>query len=166
MTHPPLRICFVCMGNICRSPTAEAIMRHQVTEAGMVDRVEIESAGTGDWHVGEAPDPRAAAEGRRRGLHVSGEGRQFRAHDFARFDLVVAMDRENEASLSGIAPDESARSRVHLLRAFHEESRLAGALDVPDPYFGGDNGFAMVFDIVENGCRGLLAHLTEGPLRG
>lgn len=164
MNGPPIRVCFVCLGNICRSPTAEGVMRHLVDAADLAGRIEIDSAGTGAYHVGEPPDRRSAAAGRRRGIMLDGASRQFRRADFDRFDLVVAMDRENEAHLLALAPDEESRSRVHLLRSFHGRSLAAGDLDVPDPYYGGGDGFELVLDIVEDGCRALLAHLHEEHL--
>src|SRR5438067_2363800 len=99
---PPVRLCFVCLGNICRSPTAAAVMARRVEEAGLADRITVESAATGDWHVGEAPDRRAVAEARRRGVEMTSRARQFGPRDFARFDLVLAMDASNVAALRAI----------------------------------------------------------------
>ncbi|MGI9539347.1 MAG: low molecular weight protein-tyrosine-phosphatase [Miltoncostaeaceae bacterium] len=164
MSDLPVRVCFVCLGNICRSPTAEGVMRYLLEGADLTDRVEIDSAGTGAYHGGEQPDRRAAAACRQRGIVLEGASRQFRRNDFDRFDLVVAMDRDNEAHLLELAPDDGARARVHLLRSFHGRSLAAGDLDVPDPYYGGGDGFELVLDIVEDGCRGLLAHLHEEQL--
>jgi protein-tyrosine phosphatase len=150
------RICFVCLGNICRSPTAEGVMRHLVEQAGRARDFEIDSAGTGAWHVGEPPDARARAAARERGVTLNGEARQFRREDFARFDYVVAMDRENQRALERLAPDPAAREKIHLLRSF--ESDAGGRdRDVPDPYYEG--GFDLVFDICEAACRGLLARI-------
>jgi len=154
-----IRVCMVCLGNICRSPTAEAAMRHLVAAEGLAKAISIESAGTGSWHVGEPPDERAQEAGRRRGIVVEGEARQFRARDFERFDLVIAMDLTNRDSLVKLAPNEQARAKVHLLRSFDPAS--ARDLDVPDPYYGGRDGFDRVFDICEAGCRGLLDHVRE-----
>ena len=139
-------------------------MRHLLDGADLADRIEIDSAGTGAYHVGEPPDRRSAAASRRRGIALEGASRQFRRADFDRFDLVVAMDRENEAHLRELAPDEEARARVRLLRSFHDESVARGDLDVPDPYYGGGDGFELVLDIVEDGCRALLVHLHEEHL--
>lgn len=154
----PTRICFVCLGNICRSPTAAAVMADLVNRQGVAERVLIESAGTGGWHVGDGPDRRAAAEARRRGIPMAHHARQFTARDFARFDLVVAMDGENVADLRALAPDANAAAKVVLLRSF-DPSAEAGA-GVPDPYYGGPEGFAHVFDLVDRACRGLLTTLT------
>jgi protein-tyrosine phosphatase len=157
-----VRLCFVCLGNICRSPTAAAVMARRVEEAGLGDRVAIESAGTGDWHVGEGPDARAVSEARRRGIRMTGCAQQFRPRDFARFDLVLAMDEANVASLQAIAPDGAARAKIRLLRSF--DPRAGHDLAVPDPYFGGSDGFATVFDTIDAACRGLVAAIREGRL--
>jgi protein-tyrosine phosphatase len=160
MSAAPLRVSFVCLGNICRSPTAEAVMRHLVKEAGLAERVRVDSAGTGDWHVGEARDARSAAVGRRRGIPLAGHARQWQRADFARFDYVLAMDRKNQRDLLELAPDDEARAKIHLLRAFDPASGRDDD-DVPDPYYGGPDGFDRVFDICEAACRGLLAHLRR-----
>lgn len=162
MSDPVVRLCFVCLGNICRSPTAEAVMAHHLAEAGLSSRVRVESAGTGHWHVGEPPDRRAAAEARRRGITMRSRARQFRPDDFEQFDLVLAMDHENLRDLERLAPHEEARRKLALLRAFDP---AAEDLTVPDPYFGGPEGFAHVFDLVDSACRGLLDHLRRTHLR-
>jgi protein-tyrosine phosphatase len=155
-----VRVCFVCLGNICRSPTAEAVMRQRVAEAGLSDAIEVESAGTGSWHVGDPPDARAAQEARARGLVMDGRAQQFRAADFGRFDLVLAMDEENAAYLRRIAPDADAAAKVRLLREF--DPHAAGDdLSVPDPYYGGPEGFSTVFGLVDAACRGLVEHLRR-----
>jgi protein-tyrosine phosphatase len=154
-----IRLSFVCLGNICRSPTAQAVMRHLIDEAGLQDQIEIDSAGTGEWHVGEPRDPRSSAVGRRRGIPLYGRARQFQPGDFARFDYVLAMDKQNRDALLELAPDESAAAKVHLLREFDPASPPES--DVPDPYYGGPEGFDRVFDICEAACRGLLDHLRR-----
>lgn len=154
-----VRISFVCLGNICRSPTAEAVMRHLVREAGLDEHIAIESAGTGGWHVGEGRDRRSAEVGRRRGMPLSGRARQFAAADFARLDQVLAMDGDNLSDLVAMAPDEGARAKVRLLRSYDPASP-PGA-DVPDPYYGGPQGFERVFEICEAACRSLLAELRR-----
>jgi protein-tyrosine phosphatase len=145
------------MGNICRSPTAEGVMRAIVREAGLEDRIEIDSAGTGGWHAGEPPDARASEAAHRRGVSLAGAARQVVAEDFERFDLIVAMDRENLRGLLAVAPDHDAAEKVRLLREFDPES--TGDLDVPDPYYGGERGFETVLDQVQAACRGLLGEL-------
>jgi protein-tyrosine phosphatase len=151
-----MKLLFVCLGNICRSPTAEGVMRRLVREAGLEDRVELDSAGTGDWHVGSPPDARATAAAGRRGTALEGAARTVSAEDFARFDLLLAADRQNRADLLARAPDDEARAKVRLLREFDPASVAAGELEVPDPYYGADGGFDEVLDIVEAACRGLL----------
>jgi protein-tyrosine phosphatase len=145
-----MRILFVCMGNICRSPTAEGVMRRLLTDTGLDEVVEVDSAGTGGWHAGEPPDARATTAARRRGVALEGGARQVRREDFDRFDLIVAMDRENLRELQARAPGDEAREKVRL---------LAPGQDVPDPYYGGDRGFETVLDMVEVACRDLLDEL-------
>jgi protein-tyrosine phosphatase len=145
-----MRILFVCMGNICRSPTAEGVMRRLIADAGLDDVVEVDSAGTGGWHAGEPPDARATTAARRRGVTLEGGARQVRPEDFDRFDLIVAMDRENLRELRALAPDDGAREKLRL---------LVEDQDVPDPYYGGDRGFETVLDMVGAACRDLLDEL-------
>jgi protein-tyrosine phosphatase len=155
----PVSLLFVCMGNICRSPTAEAVMRRLVAEEGLEDLVRIDSAGIGAWHVGEAPDARATAAAAARGTTLAGVARQVTAADFTDHDLLLCADRANVRDLLAIAPDEEAASRVRLLREFDPDAD--GDLDVPDPYYGGEQGFDHVLDLVEAACRGLLAQLRS-----
>lgn len=155
----PVRVCFVCLGNICRSPTAEAAMRQLVATERLSDAIEIESAGTGDWHVGEPPDRRARAAAKRRGLDITGRARRFIPKDFERFEYVVAMDRHNYRDLVDLAPDETARRRVRLFRDFDPDGPRNA--DVPDPYYGDGDGFETVLDICTSSCRGLLSHIRE-----
>ena len=143
-----MRILFVCMGNICRSPTAEGVMRRLIADAGL--DVEVDSAGTGGWHAGEPPDERATLAAQRRGVTLEGAARQVRPSDFRRFDMLIAMDRSNLGELLALAPDEEAAAKVRL---------LVPDADVPDPYYGGDRGFENVLDMVEAACRQLLEEL-------
>jgi protein-tyrosine phosphatase len=152
-----VRVLFVCLGNICRSPTAEGVMRELVRAAGLEDSIELDSAGTGAWHVGHSPDQRATAAARGRGVVLEGEARQVTYRDFEDFDLILAMDRSNLRDLQALAPPE-ARSRVRLLREFDPAS-AAGDLDVPDPYYGGEGGFEEVLDLVRAACVGLLEEI-------
>jgi protein-tyrosine phosphatase len=154
-----VRILFVCLGNICRSPTAEGVMRHVLREEGLEDQVEVDSAGTGGWHVGAPPDERATEAARKRSIVLEGAARKFAPGDFSRFDLVLAMDEENRRDLLAIAPDEDAREKVRMLREFDPASDGSGDLDVPDPYYGGDEGFEHVLDLVEAATRGLVEEL-------
>jgi protein-tyrosine phosphatase len=153
-----VRILFVCMGNICRSPTAEGVMRHLLAEERLEDVIELDSAGTGGWHAGDPPDRRATAAARARGIALDGAARQVRPDDFEEFDLILAADRENVAALRAIAP-AGTEGKVRLLREFDPHSEGAPDLDVPDPYYGGERGFEDVLDLVEAACRGLLAQV-------
>jgi protein-tyrosine phosphatase len=151
-----MRLLFVCMGNICRSPTAEAVMRHVLRREGLEGEIEIDSAGTGGWHVGAPPDERATAAARARGVVMEGAARQVSARDFDDHDLLLAADRENAAALRAIAPDREAAAKVRLLREWDPH---ASDLDVPDPYYGDGRGFEDVLDMVQAACRGLLDDL-------
>ncbi len=151
-----VRILFVCMGNICRSPTAEGVMRHLLAKDGLMEEIEVDSAGTGAWHAGSPPDRRATAAARTRGIVLEGEARQVTEEDFDDFDLLLCADAENVAALRAVAPP-GAEERIRLLRSYDPAGD--GDLDVPDPYYGGDQGFEDVLDQVEAACRGLLAEL-------
>ena len=156
---PVVRVLFVCMGNICRSPTAEGVMRALVIEAGLSDRIVLDSAGTGGWHAGAPPDTRATAAAAVRGIELDGAARQVRRRDFEEFDLLIAMDAENARDLRRLAPDDGAAAKVRRLREFDP---LAGEdLDVGDPYYGGEDGFGRVLDHVQAACDGLLDELRE-----
>jgi protein-tyrosine phosphatase len=157
--RPLVSVCFVCLGNICRSPTAEGVMKTLLRRAGLQGKVAVESAGTADYHVGELPDPRARAAANARGVSLDSRAQQFERADFERFDYVLAMDAENLKNLSALAPNEAARQRLGLLRAFDPESPEAAA--VPDPYHGGADGFEEVLDLCEAACAGLLEHLRR-----
>jgi len=153
-----MRILFVCMGNICRSPTAEGVFRRLVQERAPHLPLEIDSAGTHDYHVGEPPDSRAVAAAARRGVDLRGlRARQVSDADFERFDLIVAMDRLNQATLVERAPVE-VHERIRLFMEFATASDLA---DVPDPYYGGPIGFERVLDLAEEAATGLLDEVTR-----
>jgi protein-tyrosine phosphatase len=154
-----VRLLFVCMGNICRSPTAEAVMRDLVTREGLDGAIEIDSAGTGAWHVGEPPDPRSTAAAKARGIVMEGAARQVTDADFEAYDLLLAADEQNVAALRAVAPDDGAAAKVVLLRAFDPAAVAAGDVEVPDPYYGGASGFDDVLDMVDAACRGLLERL-------
>jgi protein-tyrosine phosphatase len=148
------------MGNICRSPAGENVMRHLVTQAGLDDRIICDSAGTIGYHVGEKPDPRMSAIGLQRGIHFQGRSRQFRVNDFDDFDLILAMDEKNLNDILRLARTESDRKKVkpfcHFVEAFPDR-------EVPDPYYGGPAGFEHVMDLMADGCQHLLKHLQQSP---
>jgi protein-tyrosine phosphatase len=154
-----LRLCFVCLGNICRSPIGEGVMRHLLREASLAERVEVDSAGTAGYHAGDAPDARARSAGRRVGIDVGGRARQFKRADFERFDYVLAMDRSNFEDLCELAPDAPARAKVHLLRSFDAASPPGAS--VPDPYYGGVEGFDEVVELCIAACKSLLEHIRQ-----
>ncbi len=154
----PTRVLFVCWGNICRSPTAEALMRRVVDEAGLGGVVEVDSAGTSAEHAGDAPDRRAVAEADRRGLDLRPlRARRVRPDDWERYDLLLVADGAVERALLRHAPDDAARARVHRMTAFGPD---AAVHDVPDPYYGGPDGFGQVYDLLERACRGLVDHIA------
>ncbi len=130
-----------------------------VAEAGLRQSIELDSAGTGSWHVGEPPDERATQAARGRGIALESVARQVRVEDFERFDLILAMDRSNERTLRQLAPDERSRAKIHLLREFDPASSGHDDLDVPDPYYDSQRGFEIVLDLVQAACTGLLAHV-------
>ncbi len=151
-----ISVLFVCLGNICRSPTAEAVFRTLAAREAPHLHLIVESAGTADYHVGRSPDARAQAAARRRGYDMSGlRARMIEQRDFERFDLILAMDRSNLTALQHLAPP-AARDRVKLFLEFAQD---ADALEVPDPYYGGPNGFEEVLDLIEAASLGLLQHL-------
>jgi len=151
------RVLFVCMGNICRSPTAEGVFKHLVGKNGLSADIESESVGTHDYHIGEPPDARSQAAAGRRGYDLSAlRARQVNQDDFAAFDYVLAMDEVNLAALRRICPAHY-RERVKLFLEFAPE---AGRRDVPDPYYGGAQGFEEVLDLVELAAQGLLKHIA------
>ena len=163
MSAPPgrerrcTRILFVCMGNICRSPLAEALFQNLLERRGLQSGYMVASAGTGNWHVGDPADGRMRATARRHGIELRGRAQQVSPQDFDRFDLMLAMDRANLSQLGRMARDDSDRARIRLLREFDPQ---AGAdLDVPDPYFGGADGFERVYEMVARACEHLLREL-------
>lgn len=151
-----MRVLFVCTGNICRSPTAAGVFAHFVREAGLAESIHVESAGTHDYHAGEAPDRRAQDHARRRGYDLSAlRARQVRRRDFEEFDVIVAMDRGHLTILEDNCPDEQ-RAKLRM---------LVRGRDVPDPYYGGPEGFERVLDLIEAGCLALLSEVRE-TMRG
>jgi protein-tyrosine phosphatase len=158
----PVRICFVCWGNICRSPAAEATMRWLVDDAGCNDVITVDSAGTSSEHLGEPPDRRTIKEARRRGLDVEGHRVwRFESDDFDRFDLVLVVDRVNERRLLDRAPTPEARAKVRLLRSFVPDDMYDQ--EIPDPWYGADKDFILTFDLVAEACVAVLEHLRCRP---
>lgn len=154
MSAKPVRVLFVCLGNICRSPTAEAVFARDVRAAGLDPHFEIDSAGTGDWHAGELAHPPTRAHASTRGIEITHRARQIRPSDLDTFDHVLVMDESNLENVLALAKSEAHRAKVRLFRD-HEPG--AEGAEVPDPYYTGQ--FAEVFEICERASRGLLAHL-------
>jgi len=151
------KILFVCLGNICRSPVAEAVFAHVAGQAGHGDRFELDSAATGSWHEGNPPDPRAVAAAAARGIDLSDlRARQVCQQDFVKFDLILAMDAANHATLMALAPQHTAEK----IQLFLDDTPDNPQREVPDPYYGGEDGFEDLLDLVEEGSRALLARLT------
>jgi protein-tyrosine phosphatase len=147
------KVLFVCMGNICRSPSAEGVFRHLVTDAGLSDVVSIDSAGTHAFHIGEAPDARAQAAARKRGYEMTHcEARQVTTDDFREFDLILAMDWENLSAMQQQCPKQYQHKLMLLMRFANEFEEAT----VPDPYYGGPEGFGKVLDYLEDACQGVL----------
>lgn len=155
----PTRILFVCLGNICRSPLAAGVFRHLADASGADGLFRVDSAGTGAWHVGEPPDPRSRRVARKHGIELDGRARQVTPDDLSDFDVVVAMDRDNLARLETLRDARDAPAQLHLLREFDPDAE--DDLEVPDPYYGGRDGFDHVYTIIERSCRALLEELLE-----
>ena len=152
-----MKVLFVCLGNICRSPTAEAGLRKLAVEKGLSGRLKVDSAGTNGFHIGQSPDPRSIKFAAKRGIDLTPlRGRQIVRADFDRFDYVIAMDNENVRQLTALCP-ESMRSKISLLLAYADRCNYR---EVPDPYYGGTREFELVLDLIESGCRGLLDQLV------
>jgi protein-tyrosine phosphatase len=153
-----IRVLFVCLGNICRSPTAHGVMEALVADSDLGFKVVVESAGTGAWHIGHPPDPRSQAAAKKRGFDLSHQrARRVAVEDFHEFHHIVAMDEENVADLEALRP-KGATAELSLLLSHSDEVTL---ISVPDPYYGGGNGFEQVLDLVEQGCAGLLEELRR-----
>jgi len=157
------RILFVCMGNICRSPAGENVMRSMVEAEGIGDRFDLDSAGTISMHSGNSPDSRMIEAGRARGLPMTGRARHVKAADLGKFDLILAMDDENLSYLQGLSCDGGESAELRLFCDFCTEHE---ADNVPDPYYGGAAGFETVLDLLEDGCSGLVAKWRAGELPG
>ena len=156
------RVLFVCLGNIVRSPLAENMFAHLVEQAGLSEKYETDSAGTAAYHVGESPDTRMRRVAAGHGLVYDGKGRQFEPHDFDAFDLIIAMDDSNYDNILDLARDSEDETKVHMMRAFDPEGSPNDA--VPDPYYGGIDGFEHVYQIVKRASKGLLDALEAGEI--
>lgn len=154
----PVRILFVCLGNICRSPAAEGVLRTVATRAGLADRLHIASAGTASYHVGQPPDARMTAAASRRGHALNSRARHLHAADLDLYDLVLVMDEANRRDVLALASTDTARAKV---RPFATFCRHPAATEIPDPYYGGPEGFDHVLDLLEDGCVNLLDHLRH-----
>ncbi|MEU3792149.1 low molecular weight protein-tyrosine-phosphatase [Streptomyces fructofermentans] len=156
----PYRVCFVCTGNICRSPMAESVFRARVVEAGLDGAVEVDSAGTDGWHEGDGADPRTVSVLEEHGYDGGHTARRFRAEWFARLDLVVALDAGHQRALRRLAPTPEDAAKVRLLRSYDPDA-AGHDLDVPDPYYGGMDGFEECLEMVEAASAGLLAVIEK-----
>ena len=154
------RICFVCLGNVIRSPLAEGMFRHLAEQAGVDHKYELDSAGTGSWHVGERPDSRMRRVAASHGLKYDGRSRQIQKHDLEKSDLIIAMDLENKSVLERMARTPEEKARIHLLREFDPYGGETAA--VPDPYYGGIDGFEETYRIIERSCKALLEKRESG----
>lgn len=157
------KILFVCLGNICRSPAAEGVMRGLVDRQGQSDRWEIDSAGTGRYHIGDLPDRRMRQAGARRGYEFRHICRQVRESDFERFDLIIGMDADNVRNLRRMAPDIASEAKVHAMGEWLDGEKT-GYDFVPDPYYEGAEGFELVLDLLEAGCGRLYDEIVNGKV--
>ncbi len=154
-----MKVLFVCLGNICRSPSAEGVFRRAVEQAGLEQRITVDSCGIGDWHVGNPPDARAQAAARRRDIDISGLGaRQFSRDDFHAFDYILPMDYGNLRDIRAMEPD-AHKAHIELFLAFAGMPQG----EVPDPYYGGAQGFEDVLDMIDAASRGLIKHIEAAP---
>ena len=158
----PIRVLFVCLGNICRSPAAEGVFLHLLAREGLEGAVLVDSAGTGGWHVGRPADPRMRAAAARRGIALPSRARQLEAADLQRFDHILTMDDDNLAAVQALARRQGSEATARVTPMVHYCRRLTSR-EVPDPYYGGDDGFEQVLDLLEDACAGLLEALQLRP---
>ncbi|MBW4649832.1 MAG: low molecular weight phosphotyrosine protein phosphatase [Kastovskya adunca ATA6-11-RM4] len=154
----PYKLLFVCLGNICRSPSAENIMNHLIEQAGLSQSIVCDSAGTGGYHIGASPDQRMTAAAKRRNIFLRGKARQFQTSDFEDFDLILAMDRENYTDILSLDPTGRYQDKVRLMCEFASHHN---AQEVPDPYYGGAEGFDQVISLLLDACEGLLKQIVK-----
>lgn len=156
---PTVNVLFVCMGNICRSPAGECLFAHLVEESGHSEKIKIDSAGTINFHAGNAPDKRMQLAGKARGYTIQGAARQIQTSDFNAFDLIITMDQSNHQNVLNLRPEGDTRAEI---KAFCEFcSKHPNITEVPDPYYGGAEGFETVLDLLEDGCAGILDYITQ-----
>ena len=154
-----ISVLFVCLGNICRSPLAEGVLLHRLEAAGLSDRVSVDSAGTGAWHVGQRPDTRSIAVAAKNGIELPGTARRVRLEDFFEFHFVLAMDRSNLEDLKDLESGSESDAAIRLFLEFDPQEE--NDMEVPDPYYGGPDGFERVFEMVDRTCVALVEHLQE-----
>ena len=162
MTAAPTRVLFICLGNICRSPAAEGVFLHLLEREGLQEAFAVDSAGTGGWHVGNPADPRMRSAASRRGIHLPSRARQLEPADLSRFDHILAMDADNLNAIHAMARRHPASARIAPIT---EHCRRLRASEVPDPYYGGPDGFDQVLDLLEDACAGLLEDLLRERLQ-
>jgi protein-tyrosine phosphatase len=158
MTSTPYKLLFVCLGNICRSPSAEGIMNHLIKQHGLEDQIICDSAGTSSYHIGSPPDRRMTAAALRQGIRLEGQARQFQKSDFEEFDLILAMDKENYENILRLDRTGQYAHKVKLMCDFCTEHKDR---EVPDPYYGGESGFTYVIDLLLDACKGLLKDIQK-----
>ena len=156
---PEISVLFVCLGNICRSPLAEGVLARHLEVTGLSERVRVDSAGTGDWHVGQGPDPRSIAVAAEHGVDLKGHARQVRPGDFSEFTYILAMDRSNLQDLRNLRYGSGSDASVQLFTNFDPDPN--GHPDVPDPYYGEGDGFVPVFEMVDRTCHALAHHFLS-----
>ncbi len=153
-----IKVLFVCLGNICRSPLAEAIFKHKVKERGLEHQIEADSCGTSNYHIGDNPDPRTIANAKKNGVSINHCGRQLSVEDIESFDYILAMDSSNFSNIHRLLKDEKHKPKIQMMRDYDPQ----GKGDVPDPYYGGEKGFQEVFDILDRTMDRFLDKLAEG----
>lgn len=159
MKEKRIKILFICLGNICRSPAAEGVMQKMVDNRGLANLFYIDSAGIGGWHVGQLPDKRMRLHGKARGYHFVHHARLFDAEsDFKKFDMIITMDEDNYRTIRSMATDDDERDKVLRMKTYFKS--YTDAESVPDPYYGGDSDFELALDLIEDGCENLLDQLT------
>ena len=158
-----IHICFVCLGNICRSPLAEGVFKSLIQQEGLQEEIRVSSAGVGSWHIGELPDERMLQTAQKNGIQLTSRARQFQPEDFEETDLILAMDRSNLTALEQMCPSPVAIEKIRLFRFF--DPLAEGDLDVPDPYYGGNQGFDNVFEMVNRTCPMILDFIRKEKLQ-